>query len=60
VTRKIIFVTGGAGFIGSNIAARLAEDRSLDVVVCDRFREAELGKWRNLSIHAIGDFVPPD
>jgi ADP-L-glycero-D-manno-heptose 6-epimerase len=60
VTRKIIFVTGGAGFIGSNIAARLAEDRSLDVVVCDRFREAELGKWRNLANHAIGDFVPPD
>lgn len=60
MTRKIIFVTGGAGFIGSNIAARLAEDRSLDVVVCDRFREAELGKWRNVANHAIGDFVPPD
>ena len=60
MTRRIIFVTGGAGFIGSNIVARLAEDRSLDVVVCDRLREAELGKWRNLSRHPIGDFVPPD
>jgi len=60
VTRRIIFVTGGAGFIGSNIVARLAEDRGLDVVVCDRLREADLGKWRNLANHAIGDFVPPD
>ena len=60
MTRRIIFVTGGAGFIGSNIVARLAEDRGLDVVVCDRLREADLGKWRNLANHAIGDFVPPD
>lgn len=59
MSRRIIFVTGGAGFIGSNIVARLAEDRSLDVVVCDRLREADLGKWRNLSKHAIGDFVAP-
>jgi len=60
VTRRIVFVTGGAGFIGSNIVARLAEDRSLDVVVCDRLREADLGKWRNLSRHPIGDFVAPE
>jgi len=59
MTRKIAFVTGGAGFIGSNIAARLAEDRDLDVVVCDRLREAEIGKWRNIAKHAIGDFVAP-
>lgn len=60
MTRRIIFVTGGAGFIGSNIAGRLAADRSLDVVVCDRLREADLGKWRNLANHAIGDFVAPE
>ena len=60
MTRRIVFVTGGAGFIGSNIVARLAEDRSLDVVVCDRLREADLGKWRNLSRHPIGDFVAPE
>lgn len=58
--RRIAFVTGGAGFIGSNIAARLAEDRTLDVVVCDRLHEAELGKWRNIAKHPIGDFVAPD
>ncbi|WP_091739477.1 ADP-glyceromanno-heptose 6-epimerase [Phenylobacterium immobile] len=60
MTRKIIFVTGGAGFIGSNIVARLAEDRGLDVVVCDRLREADLGKWRNIAKHPIGDFVAPE
>jgi ADP-L-glycero-D-manno-heptose 6-epimerase len=58
--RRIAFVTGGAGFIGSNIVAKLAEDRSLDVVVCDRLREAELGKWRNIAKHPIGDFVTPE
>jgi ADP-L-glycero-D-manno-heptose 6-epimerase len=60
MTRRIVLVTGGAGFIGSNIAARLAEDRSLDVVVCDRLREAELGKWRNLAKHPIAEFIAPD
>ncbi len=60
MTRRIAFVTGGAGFIGSNIVARLAEDRNLDVVVCDRLREADSGKWRNIAKHPIGDFVPPE
>lgn len=60
MTRRIAFVTGGAGFIGSNIVAKLAEDPTLDVVVCDRLREAELGKWRNIAKHPIGDFVQPD
>ena len=60
MTRRIVFVTGGAGFIGSNIVAKLAEDRSLDLVVCDRLHEVETGKWRNLVKHPIGDFVHPD
>jgi ADP-L-glycero-D-manno-heptose 6-epimerase len=60
MTRRIAFVTGGAGFIGSNIVAKLAEDPTLDVVVCDRLRDAELGKWRNISKHPIGDFVAPE
>jgi ADP-L-glycero-D-manno-heptose 6-epimerase len=59
MTRRIVFVTGGAGFIGSNIVARLAEDRDLDLVVCDRLHETELGKWKNLAKHPIGDFVAP-
>lgn len=60
MTRRIVFVTGGAGFIGSNIVARMAEDRGLDLVVCDRLHEVDTGKWRNLAKHPIGDFVHPD
>ena len=60
MTRRIVFVTGGAGFIGSNIVARLAEDPSLDLVVCDWLETAELGKWKDLAKHPIGDFVPPE
>ena len=60
MSRRIAFVTGGAGFIGSNIAAKLAEDPTLDVVVCDWLGEAELGKWRNIAKHPIGDFVAPE
>ena len=60
MSRRIVFVTGGAGFIGSNIVARLCEDRSLEVVVCDRLRDAELGKWRNIAKHPIADFVAPE
>ena len=60
MTRRIIFVTGGAGFIGSNIVARMAQDHGLDVVVCDRLRTADTGKWRNIAKHPIGDFVPPE
>ncbi|MDP3852654.1 ADP-glyceromanno-heptose 6-epimerase [Phenylobacterium sp.] len=60
MTRRMIFVTGGAGFIGSNIAAKLAEDPSLDVVICDHLHEADLGKWRNIAKHPIGDFVAPE
>jgi ADP-L-glycero-D-manno-heptose 6-epimerase len=60
MSRRVVLVTGGAGFIGSNIAARLAQDRDLDVAVCDRLREADLGKWRNLAKHPIADFVAPE
>ena len=56
----LILVTGGAGFIGSNIVARLAAEPGLDVAVCDRLRTADSGKWRNLSKHPIADFVAPE
>ncbi|HZZ90836.1 MAG TPA: ADP-glyceromanno-heptose 6-epimerase [Caulobacteraceae bacterium] len=60
MSRKAILVTGGAGFIGSNIVARLARDRSRDVVVCDWLGQADEGKWRNIAKHPIGDFCAPD
>lgn len=59
MTRRIAFVTGGAGFIGSNIVAKLSEDPDLDVVVCDRLRGVDTGKWRNIAKHPIGDIVAP-
>ena len=53
----MILVTGGAGFIGSNIAAALAE-RGERVVICDRLGTAE--KWRNLVALEIEDIVAPE
>ena len=50
-------VTGGAGFIGSNVVAALAE-RGDDVVVCDWLREDE--RWRNLAKHELVDIVAPE
>ena len=58
--RRHVLVTGGAGFIGSNIVAELTADATLDVAVCDRLRDAALGKWRNLAQHPIADFVLPE
>ncbi len=50
-------VTGGAGFIGSNIVAALCE-RGDSVVVCDRLRQGE--KWRNLAKRELEDVVAPE
>lgn len=58
--RRMIVVTGGAGFIGSNIVSRLCAEDRRDVVVCDRLEDANLGKWRNLAKSAIADFWQPE
>jgi ADP-L-glycero-D-manno-heptose 6-epimerase len=50
-------VTGGAGFIGSNVVAALNEASQDDVVVCDVLGHE--GKWRNLAKRQIADIVPP-
>ena len=54
-------VTGGAGFIGSNLVAALAA-RGAEVVVVDRLRVGEPGreKWRNLAKHGIAGLLPPE
>ncbi len=57
---RTVLVTGGAGFIGSNIVARLAQDPTLDVAVCDWLGDAESGKWRNLAKHPLADIVAPE
>ncbi len=52
-----ILVTGGAGFIGSNIAAALS-DKGDEVIICDWLEQGD--KWKNLANHVICDFVDPD
>jgi ADP-L-glycero-D-manno-heptose 6-epimerase len=53
----MILVTGGAGFIGSNIVAALCE-RGLPVAVSDRLRTSD--KWRNLAKTDFRELVEPD
>lgn len=60
MTPRMIVVTGGAGFIGSNIVARLTADTAYDVIVCDRLETADLAKWRNLAKHAVADLWAPE
>jgi ADP-L-glycero-D-manno-heptose 6-epimerase len=52
----MILVTGGAGFIGSNIVASLNEAGRSDVVVNDILGSD--GKWRNLAKRQLADVVP--
>jgi ADP-L-glycero-D-manno-heptose 6-epimerase len=53
----MLLVTGGAGFIGSNIVAALNEAGRADVAVCDMLGSE--GKWRNLAKRQVADIVPP-
>lgn len=53
----MLLVTGGAGFIGSNLVAALNAAGRTDVVVCDVLGNE--GKWRNLAKRQLVDIVPP-
>ncbi|MDQ2802779.1 MAG: ADP-glyceromanno-heptose 6-epimerase [Pseudomonadota bacterium] len=53
----MIMVTGGAGFIGSNLHAALVA-RGAETVVVDRLGEG--GKWRNLAKHPPARLIPPE
>src|SRR3984957_8501058 len=53
----MLLVTGGAGFIGSNVVADPNEAGRSDIVVNDVLGGD--GKWRNLAGRQIADFVPP-
>ncbi len=53
----MLLVTGGAGFIGSNLVAALNDAGRSDVAVCDVLGHE--GKWRNLAKRELADFVPP-
>ena len=54
----MLLVTGGAGFIGSNVVAALNDAGRADVAVCDVLGHDS--KWRNLAKRQLADFVPPD
>jgi len=53
----MLLVTGGAGFIGSNLVASLNEAGRADIVVADTLGGGE--KWRNLQKRQLADVVPP-
>jgi ADP-L-glycero-D-manno-heptose 6-epimerase len=53
----MFLITGGAGFIGSNVLAALSA-RGEEVVVCDWLRQDE--RWRNLARHEVADLVVPE
>jgi ADP-L-glycero-D-manno-heptose 6-epimerase len=52
----MILITGGAGFIGSNLQAALAR-LGHETVVIDNLGSA--GKWRNLAKHPPAQLLPP-
>jgi ADP-L-glycero-D-manno-heptose 6-epimerase len=53
----MLLVTGGAGFIGSNVVASLNEAGRTDVTVNDFLGSDD--KWRNLQKRRLADFIPP-
>ncbi len=51
-------ITGGAGFIGSVVAASLEARDAGPIVIVDRLRESD--KWRNIAKRTLHDIVHPD
>jgi ADP-L-glycero-D-manno-heptose 6-epimerase len=52
----MLLVTGGAGFIGSNVVASLNEAGRTDIAVNDILGSGQ--KWRNLAGRRLAEFVP--
>ena len=55
---SMIVVTGGAGFIGSNLLAALEERGRWDIAACDTLGRGD--KWRNVAKRALADIVAPE
>ncbi|MGB5246032.1 MAG: NAD-dependent epimerase/dehydratase family protein, partial [Woeseia sp.] len=51
-------VTGGAGFVGSNLARRLLDRGAQDVVVVDDLKDGH--KFSNIADLAIADYLDKD
>jgi ADP-L-glycero-D-manno-heptose 6-epimerase len=56
-SERMLLVTGGAGFIGSNMVADLNDAGRTDVAVADTLGCD--GKWRNLQKRQLADVVHP-
>ena len=54
----MILVTGGAGFVGSNLIAGLEERGHRGIAVCDRLGDGD--RWRNLAKRAVGTVFAPE
>ncbi len=54
----MLVVTGGAGFIGSNLVAALERRGLGPIVVCDRLGSEN--KWRNIAKRALWDLLTPE
>jgi len=54
----MIVVTGGTGFIGSNLVAGLEAHGCKDIVICDTLGMED--KWRNIAKRELRDIVHPD
>ena len=56
--RNMIVVTGGAGFIGSNLLAGLEARGANGIVVCDQLGQDD--KWRNIAKRDIATIIAPE
>lgn len=54
----MILVTGGAGFIGSNLLEGLERHGANDLIVADRLGTDE--KWRNIAKRDLDDIIAPE
>jgi len=54
----VIVLTGAAGFIGSNLLAKLNNLGERDIILVDAFRRSD--KWKNIAKHEFQDIVIPE